>query len=64
MFLQAVFFYTTDIRKTKADSSILDVDELQNLGINAADIQKLRAAGIYAISVHIYANSALLIRLS
>ncbi|KAK9378415.1 Rad51-domain-containing protein [Kockiozyma suomiensis] len=30
--------------------SILDVDELQALGINAADIQKLRAAGIYAIS--------------
>ncbi|KAK7205137.1 Rad51-domain-containing protein [Myxozyma melibiosi] len=32
------------------DATILDVDELQALGINAADIQKLRAAGIHAIS--------------
>ncbi|KAK9316097.1 Rad51-domain-containing protein [Lipomyces starkeyi] len=40
----------SDPEPEDADSSILDVDELQNLGINAADIQKLRAAGIYAIS--------------
>lgn len=30
------------------------MDELQALGINAADIQKLRAAGIYAISVCLF----------
>ncbi|KAK9353096.1 hypothetical protein V1505DRAFT_390627 [Lipomyces doorenjongii] len=40
----------SDPEPEDVDSSILDVDELQNLGINAADIQKLRAAGIYAIS--------------
>ncbi|KAK9450113.1 uncharacterized protein V1518DRAFT_413024 [Limtongia smithiae] len=32
------------------ETTILDVDELQNLGINASDIQKLRAAGIHAVS--------------
>ncbi|KAK9465413.1 Rad51-domain-containing protein [Lipomyces arxii] len=49
---------TTDTRRTldsdpdaeNSDFTIFDVDELQNLGINASDIQKLRAAGIYAIS--------------
>ncbi|KAK9238030.1 Rad51-domain-containing protein [Lipomyces kononenkoae] len=40
----------SDPEAEDVDGSILDVDELQNLGINAADIQKLRAAGIYAIS--------------
>lgn len=33
---------------------IIGVDELQNHGINVADIQKLKSAGIHSISVNIY----------
>lgn len=31
--------------------SIILVDQLQDLGINAGDITKLKAAGIYSVSV-------------
>lgn len=33
------------------NSSIISIDELQNHGINAADIVKLRSAGVCSIAV-------------
>lgn len=33
--------------------NIILVDQLQDLGINAGDILKLKAAGIYSVSVRI-----------
>jgi hypothetical protein len=34
-----------------APGNIILVDQLQDLGINAGDIIKLKAAGIYSVSV-------------
>ena len=34
-----------------AAGTIILVDQLQDLGINAGDITKLKAAGIYSVSV-------------
>lgn len=34
-------------------ADIINIDELQNHGINMSDIQKLRAAGVHSISVRI-----------
>ncbi|SCU87311.1 LAFA_0E05974g1_1 [Lachancea sp. 'fantastica'] len=40
------------ITETEASgpSSIINVDELQNYGINASDLQKLKGAGIYSVN--------------
>lgn len=32
------------------DCSIIAIDELQNYGINASDIQKLKGSGIYTVN--------------
>lgn len=40
-----------DIDGIVAAGSIVLVDQLQDLGINAGDITKLKAAGIYSVSV-------------
>lgn len=34
--------------------NILSVDELQNYGINASDLQKLKSGGIYTVNVCYY----------
>ncbi|AMD22190.1 HGL150Cp [Eremothecium sinecaudum] len=31
-------------------NSIISVDELQNYGVNASDLQKLKASGIFAVN--------------
>ncbi|KAF3273971.1 Meiotic recombination protein dmc1 [Orbilia oligospora] len=36
------------------DSMIIDIDQLQNHGIGAADIAKLRAAGYWTVAVQLY----------
>ncbi|SCU90383.1 LADA_0F03664g1_1 [Lachancea dasiensis] len=42
---------STETETTEAvASSIISVDELQNYGINAADLQKLKGAGIYSVN--------------
>lgn len=41
--------YTAGLTGAEDDGSILSVDELQNHGIGAADIQKLKIAGICTI---------------
>lgn len=35
----------------EAIANIINVDELQNHGINASDLQKLKASGIFTINV-------------
>lgn len=39
--------------QSETNTSIVAIDELQSQGINASDIQKLRAAGICSITVSI-----------
>ena len=50
---------------TEVDSdttkNILSVDELQNYGINASDLQKLKSGGIYTVNV-CYSNFFIMMR--
>lgn len=48
----------TDSDTTK---NILSVDELQNYGINASDLQKLKSSGIYTVNV-CYSEITILVR--
>lgn len=42
---------------SESSTAIISIDELQNQGINASDIQKLRAAGICSVTVSVYSSS-------
>mgnify|MGYP003366548464 CR=1 FL=1 len=37
--------------ESETKSNVIGVDELQNYGINASDLQKLKASGIYTVNV-------------
>lgn len=41
----------TEIEEAETERTIIGVDELQNYGINASDLQKLRSGGIYTVNV-------------
>lgn len=47
-----------------AAGSIILVEQLQDLGINAGDITKLKAAGIYSVTVSINLSNYVIHRLS
>lgn len=40
--------------ENSALNSIISVDELQNYGINASDLQKLKSAGVFSVNVGIH----------
>lgn len=37
--------------ESAAQINVVSVDEMQNFGINASDLQKLKSSGIYTINV-------------
>lgn len=37
--------------ETSTPNTIINIDELQNYGINASDLQKLRSSGIFSVNV-------------
>lgn len=37
--------------ESSAQITVVGIDELQNYGINASDLQKLKSSGIYTINV-------------
>lgn len=41
----------TETEAETIHNSIISVDELQNYGINASDLQKLKASGIFSVNV-------------
>lgn len=42
--------------ESSALNALINVDELQNYGINASDLQKLKSAGIYSVNVRVFFN--------
>ena len=46
----------TKEQQGESTETIISVDELQNHGINAGDITKLKSVGIYSIAVSITVN--------
>lgn len=49
--LITIYLILEEIMEATNNSSIISIDELQNHGINAADILKLRGAGVCSIAV-------------
>lgn len=37
--------------ESEAQINVITVDEMQNYGINASDLQKLKSSGIYTVNV-------------